>query len=374
MKKNLTIIIPSYNDILHLDRMLKSLQEAPYNEIATIFIINDNDNIEDSEYKKLMEKYNMDIKYYRNKENVGVGATRKRGIELSNTSWISFLDQDDYVTKWYFKSFIAANTSEKETKLMYSFPFMRNYRDIDSFSGFPEGEIKKEINDKMVHIGANFYNKLLFEKFNIQWLDDRMSDDLYMNTITSFLNVAFDFIKVYPRKYPYIYVWDNVNDKSITNTTHAKEIIYHLLDTYTKTKQYFATYFSVNMNDKMYEIFVDKNTGKNKLIQELDEYIEHLRIKYVKYKFPNEWEKFIDMVVIEHEKSRKHIGKILSKNYNNNFISYVATKYVIVSLYDKFNNFRLCNFVYELYNQVPKDYDIDNIEYERTLLKKLGIK
>lgn len=354
--------------------MLKSLQEAPYNEIATIFIINDNDNIEDSEYKKLMEKYNMDIKYYRNKENVGVGATRKRGIELSNTSWISFLDQDDYVTKWYFKSFIAANTSEKETKLMYSFPFMRNYRDIDSFSGFPEGEIKKEINDKMVHIGANFYNKLLFEKFNIQWLDDRMSDDLYMNTITSFLNVAFDFIKVYPRKYPYIYVWDNVNDKSITNTTHAKEIIYHLLDTYTKTKQYFATYFSVNMNDKMYEIFVDKNTGKNKLIQELDEYIEHLRIKYVKYKFPNEWEKFIDMVVIEHEKSRKHIGKILSKNYNNNFISYVATKYVIVSLYDKFNNFRLCNFVYELYNQVPKDYDIDNIEYERTLLKKLGIK
>ena len=106
-----SVIIPAYNDMLHLSRLLKSLQDAPCNDIATILVINDNDDIRDSEYEALIKKYTMDVKYYRNEENVGVKKKKKRGISLSETEWISFLDQDDYVTDWYFKCFIILKES-----------------------------------------------------------------------------------------------------------------------------------------------------------------------------------------------------------------------------------------------------------------------
>lgn len=362
LKKELTVIIPAYNDILHLDRMLKSLQEAPHNEIATIFIINDNDNIEDSEYKKLINKYDMDIKYYRNKENIGVGATRKRGIELSVTDWIAFVDQDDYVVKNYFRNFIMANKDNDENKLMYAFLFKRKFLEHDDYTGLPTETEKDKIEiEHHVHIGANFYNKLLFKKFNIEWLDDRMSDDLYMNALIYFLNKKYNFVKDYEILN---YTWDNTNTKSITNTTHARDISYHLIETFRKVRLFFEKY--------CYDNNIDENE-KNNIFKKIDENIEFMRIRNIKYKFPEIWYQYMDNIVEQYEKSFNYVKGILTDKHDN-FIHYMAKKYLIVYMYDELHNLELCSFIYELYYKVPKKCDVDSIEYERTLLKKMGIK
>ena len=67
------------------------------------------------------EIYDMDIKYYRNKENIGVGATRKRGKSIVDTEWFSFVDQDDYVLEGYFDSFLRMRKKEPD-KMMMVFP------------------------------------------------------------------------------------------------------------------------------------------------------------------------------------------------------------------------------------------------------------
>ena len=243
-KKELTVIIPAYNDILHLDRMLKSLQEAKNNDIATILVINDNDNIQDSEYENLINNYNnMDIKYYRNKENIGVGATRKRGKSIVDTEWFSFEDQDDYVLEGYFDSFLRMRKKEPD-KMMMVFP-----KKVIEYV-FKDGKSTEKTNERTfesaIHYGGNFYHIDLFDKFGITMSDDRMSDDIYINTILgNFFYGCFDFIAT-DEEGDAIYVWEHTNKDSITLKASTEEIMKHSFIAHKEVKEFIEEYCNKN--------------------------------------------------------------------------------------------------------------------------------
>lgn len=118
LKKELTVIIPVYNDKLHLLRMLKSLESANNNQIAKILLV---DDASDCTYEDIINKVSLDISYIRNDENVGVGLTRKKGRSLVDTEWFAYVDQDDYVLEKYFDSFLQMKQNKPE-KMMMVFP------------------------------------------------------------------------------------------------------------------------------------------------------------------------------------------------------------------------------------------------------------
>lgn len=95
----LTIVIPIYDHPFELIfRAINSVlfQKCNY-EIHIIIIddyVKDNRNVEILEYLK---NINDDrICYYKNEENLGVFANWNRGIELSNSEWITILHSDDF--------------------------------------------------------------------------------------------------------------------------------------------------------------------------------------------------------------------------------------------------------------------------------------
>lgn len=92
----ISVIIPAYNcaGFIHLALDSALAQDVP----MEILVINDcsMDNLD-----QVMEKYQdlSQIHYLKNEKNMGVAATRNKGIALAKGEYIAFLDSDDYWEK-----------------------------------------------------------------------------------------------------------------------------------------------------------------------------------------------------------------------------------------------------------------------------------
>lgn len=88
-----SVIVPAYNcaDVIHLALDSALAQEVP----LEILVIND---CSPDDLDPVMEKYQQipQICYLKNERNMGVAATRNRGIALAKGTHIAFLDSDDY--------------------------------------------------------------------------------------------------------------------------------------------------------------------------------------------------------------------------------------------------------------------------------------
>lgn len=96
MESKISIIIPVYNGEKTLYKCLESLILQKYRNIE-IILINDK-SIDKSEEicTGLAEKYNF-IKYISNEYNLGVSATRNRGLKEATGEYVVFVDSDDWV-------------------------------------------------------------------------------------------------------------------------------------------------------------------------------------------------------------------------------------------------------------------------------------
>ena len=95
--KFLEIIIPQYKeDDALIDRLLSSINKqknVDFNDIE-ITLINDASDVIISQ--ELINKYNnLDIKYLKNDINMGVGPTRQRAVDQTESKYITFIDADD---------------------------------------------------------------------------------------------------------------------------------------------------------------------------------------------------------------------------------------------------------------------------------------
>lgn len=94
MNKFFSIIIPNYNNLNYIEKCINSIEQINTN-IYEIIIIDDCSL--DNSYELIKRKYlNINhIKIIRNKENIGLGETRNKGILNSKGEYLIFLDSDD---------------------------------------------------------------------------------------------------------------------------------------------------------------------------------------------------------------------------------------------------------------------------------------
>ena len=96
MQKKIRIIIPVYNGEKYIGRCLDSVLDQTFKEFQVLAI---NDGSKDNSLDILREyesKHPDKIKVFTQK-NMGVAKTRNKGIELTKTKYLMFIDQDDFI-------------------------------------------------------------------------------------------------------------------------------------------------------------------------------------------------------------------------------------------------------------------------------------
>ncbi len=91
-----SIIVPVYNSGKYLKTCLDSLVNQTLKNIEIIAV---DDCSTDNSLLILMDyakKYH-NIKVYHNRENLGQGASRNRGLDVARGEYIGFVDSDDYI-------------------------------------------------------------------------------------------------------------------------------------------------------------------------------------------------------------------------------------------------------------------------------------
>lgn len=107
---DISIIIPIYNGERYIEKLVKTI--ATYNKDLKyeVILINDYSTDNSLQICKKISKKDSNIKIINNKQNLGIANSRNEGLKKATGKYITFIDQDDNLTKGY-SSFI--NTIKK---------------------------------------------------------------------------------------------------------------------------------------------------------------------------------------------------------------------------------------------------------------------
>lgn len=168
----ISVIIPAYNNEIYISRCIESVLGQTYRNIE-IIVINDcsTDNTGDI-IQRYLTKDNR-IAYYHNENNIGVGYTRNKGIELAKGKYIYFLDSDDYI----------------ETTAISD--LYNGIKEGDSFCcttlGFKEINGKRKSHIRLIEelellqspsVCLRLFNKNIIDKSNIRFSNLKIGEDL----------------------------------------------------------------------------------------------------------------------------------------------------------------------------------------------------
>lgn len=93
LKQSISVVIPVYNGSQYITRAIDSVLEQ--NLPVEIYII---DDCSSDQLYQALEPYQQlkNIHIKRNSSNLGVAASRNKGVSMCNTEYIAFLDADDW--------------------------------------------------------------------------------------------------------------------------------------------------------------------------------------------------------------------------------------------------------------------------------------
>ena len=94
--QTISLVITTFNRPQLLQRAIDSIYNYNFDEIV---VINDGSSIENTILIEAILKQYPKIIYYTHKINKGLGEARNSGVNLSNSEWILYLDDDDYFIK-----------------------------------------------------------------------------------------------------------------------------------------------------------------------------------------------------------------------------------------------------------------------------------
>ena len=95
-KPLVSVVMPVYNGEKYIQRAVDSVFEQ---KVSLELIVIDDCSVDGTE--KVMDKYKSrgEVRYFRNKTNIGVSGSRNRGVREAKGIYVAFLDADDWWEK-----------------------------------------------------------------------------------------------------------------------------------------------------------------------------------------------------------------------------------------------------------------------------------
>lgn len=127
-----SIIVPMYNAEQTLGRCLDSLLQQTYSDLEVILI---DDCSRDHTLSIAKEKAVQDsrVQVLSNAKNLGVSATRNRGLDCVTGDWVAFCDADDFPDSHWIADFMELVSDDVEMIVQGFF--------CDNWPGHPDGRI-----------------------------------------------------------------------------------------------------------------------------------------------------------------------------------------------------------------------------------------
>lgn len=179
MSKNealVSIVMPAYNCEKYVAEAINSVLAQTYKSWELLVI---DDGSKDNTLQIINEFGNKDIRIrpLQNEKNMGVSATRNRGIELASGDWIAFLDSDDMWEPTKLEKQLKV-AEKKSAEFLFTRSLYIN-EDGEPFKGIfevPEKvSYKKLRNHNIISCSSVLVNKKFFE--NIKMEKDEMHED-----------------------------------------------------------------------------------------------------------------------------------------------------------------------------------------------------
>lgn len=255
----ISIIIPAYNAGKYIEKCIQSIINQDFRDFE-IIIVNDGST---DDTKAICEKYvKLDdrIKLI-STENRGAGSARNTGISEAKGKYISFIDADDFIAKWYYSRMCTMleegnadivechyrRTSKYEEGIFTNTGTQKEYTNMEKLLvlyGEDEGEY---INSVLVT--NKLYRKELFKE--VRFPVNRIIDDEFI-----MYKLTYNSKKIIST--PDIMYGYFQSEESIMRATYKEKRVHDTLDVY----------------DEVYEFFKDKGN---------DELIEKILIRYLGY-------------------------------------------------------------------------------------------
>ena len=170
--QKIDIIITAYNAHKTIIKTLLSIEMQTLKNLVKVYIIDDQS---EKDYNYLLElfKNELDITVIRNEKNLGPGASRQKGLDLSKNDYIVFIDSDDVLFDIYALESLYKNIGKKD--LIIGAILEEKPKDvftyIDVFKGCLHGKM---------------YKRSVIDNYSIKFCDVRNHEDntfnyLYMN-------------------------------------------------------------------------------------------------------------------------------------------------------------------------------------------------
>jgi glycosyltransferase involved in cell wall biosynthesis len=179
--QKLSVIVPVYNGGERIEKCLKSILEQTYLHLEIIVI---DDGSKDDSFlvsKKVLEKYNKNnftVKL-ETQENKGAACTRNKGIMMASGEWVTFVDQDDYITPDYCEQYMR-ETDENQDIVVGGYE-----RVSDSGKVLRKVVLSGTEWDAFMVVApwAHFYRKDFLVDNKIQFLSTYIGEDVYFNMV-----------------------------------------------------------------------------------------------------------------------------------------------------------------------------------------------
>ena len=176
MDNNVTMVIPVYNSEKYISRCIDSVLNQTYKNVDILII---NGGSKDNS-QKILDEYE---KKYKNitvikQENMGVANTRNKAIQMTNTEYIMFMDNDDYIDKDYIETLLK-NAEDGKYDIVVC-----GYRRPNE-----DGKILREVKLENYELAkynvlspwSKIYRTDFLKKNNLEFLNNDICEDLYLN-------------------------------------------------------------------------------------------------------------------------------------------------------------------------------------------------
>lgn len=100
-----SIIVPMFNAEQTLGRCIDSLLQQTYSDIEVI-LVDDGSHDQTLSIAKKKAEQDSRVLVFANTENLGVSATRNRGLDCVTGDWVAFCDADDYPDRFWIADFV----------------------------------------------------------------------------------------------------------------------------------------------------------------------------------------------------------------------------------------------------------------------------